>query len=632
MKWDTFFASVKTETQRVAKSHGVQQTPGMDLYFGATGDARVLGDLDHIEIVILLVPDYEERLRLLGARQDVLTILGLGYLFSESCVFTILMENPDPMEQFMYRNQTCVYYKPTASNFRLACQNAVATGKSMAIFALGHGLVVRGKDGYVDQEIVFGKEDVGQEHAINGRYMGALIQSFKGRVLLVFVDGCMLGGFPDRHEVEKPDSRGTHANAYDPTGNQLDSILSRNLTASVVGREGFESLQPRVQPLVHEKVPDTVTPPAPQVIDRKFDTMGFAEKLCKKAVKYSGILWNGLEAGLAMVDQGTLYTCLGWTGVVILAACCISFIAACAVAMCFMMHDPIRRLGPVVIVTALATLAPYACDPEVFQELLPFEGAVVTAGFNLCVAAVSMLVYTMMNYDNLKAEGKRSNVLFWSLGFVSQTKKLFAIGVGFYFFDQGPTVQQTVKIRANGTESFVVYHPINQEQNRCFVPGPLGSEQQYVLKTNSSFGQPVLGGLVADFTCDHDIFLKCVAERTGRRAENILHISFMHNQYLLDMMHFRNDARYIQTLLKGEDPALAEMLRREGSRKASRGVWPLRLEEVVSQADEKTYLELVATPFFSFVTTATALASNSLSFVSERMQGLASELAGRMRR
>jgi hypothetical protein len=666
--WNAFFTEVKSRTNELAARHHREQTPAMDLYFGTSGNENVLAFLQDLECVMVVCPHYEDELKLPGSQKDVIHyMVEIGYSCHRRCKVVLLMDNPpEDVEDLLHSEQEFCRENATQHNFRKITEEMLVSGKSMGIFAVGHGLTVRGKDGYVDQEYVIGGSAVGLESAINGRYMGQVISSFFGSNLLIVFDGCKVGGLPDTYEVSH---EGSVISRNVPNTESVLSTMDTRLRTTMKTNLFMSVLQPLVpanaplvsqfensdtgssdgsQPGIPSAVPlheitaveaglitDNSSAPVLQatieteadddVNDRGLD-VNFLDAqyrqqfenirdLIMKGVGLTGKAWSNFEGLSGLYYGESLPTLLGLSVLSTLVLVGISFLSALFLCVCYVLENSVSTLGPVVLMTALATLWPYVCDPVVLQNWMPFEGAFAAAAWNLCFAMGVMVTYVLMNYDRLRALEKIKKVMGWSLGYIAQSKKLFVVGLSIYFFDQGPTVQQTMKIRVGGVESFVLYYPMNwvNGSHVCTIPVS-NNGQVYFLRKNSTFNKKVIGGYEADFTCDFQVFKNRVAKRSLRQIENLVYLSFLEGQYVLNLTDIQTGNPYLQNILKeAAVPSEGEMPDPVNPKQHVQ--WPIRIENVVGQADKKTYLEWAAMPVMSFVSKSTALASTGLTFV-----------------
>jgi hypothetical protein len=155
------------------------------------------------------------------------------------------------------------------------------------------------------------------------------------------------------------------------------------------------------------------------------------------------------------------------------------------------------------------------------------------------------------------------------------------------------------------------YVTLAMESHVCTIPVS-DKGQVYFLRKNSTLNKKVIGGYEADFTCDFQVFKNRVAKRSLRQIENLVYLSFLEGQYVLNLTDIQMGNPYLQKILKeAAVPPEGEMPDPVNPKQHVQ--WPIRIENVVGQADKKTYLEWAAMPVMSFVSKSTALASTGLT-------------------
>jgi len=329
-----------------------------------------------------------------------------------------------------------------------------------------------------------------------------------------------------------------------------------------------------------------------------------------KGVRYAGELWNSIEAGLVFFCGTTFKNILGPVALLSVAFLGITFFSGMMLYLHYVMRNPISTLTPVFLVMVLTTLGPYLCDPEFVQHWLSYDSSFVWCTWTFLVSLLTVLFFVMVNYDRLKTLDNVKKFMSWSVGYLKHSKTLFAMGVNMYFYDKGSTVQQTMKIRVGGVESFVLYYPLRKLNNGskiCAIPAPKNGK--YVVLWDrtaySMLDREVNNGLQADFTCNYDVFRLRVALRSKNNPDNLATLSFLEGQRVLNLTDFHADTEYIQQLLKsGSDFAgnadLMDAIKTTSAWKS--GSWAEAFEGAVTgKKHNRTWLEWAAMPWLAFV-------------------------------
>jgi hypothetical protein len=663
------FDKIKSRTQGIARRYGKRQTPTLLAPSGGSSEIGFFSVLKCIDFVVILVLHYLGEMALHGARKDAMSLLKIigNHFHGNSKIWLLMEDAPEEADTYLDVRQTLLVGTPTKAKFRRVIEEGIKSEKNMGIFVFAHLIEVIYNDGREDEEIYFPPSACDEHVSIDGRFIADVGNRFRGSYLVSWTDGCKAGGFPDANDFTKPMvNRGVYD---DQRLVYLRDKALRNISRSQLVATQFELAKrpPSDLPLSVEAVlqaqqafgspssardqrdnvstgtiacdgntaanaipsisiaGETIKPAPAQLVKRGAPSVFSVVRqwletatmldYYKNGVKFAGEICNYGEAIVGMFFKTDLRVLLGASTLLCIGLMFLSCVAATMLVLCFIGRHPIRTLGPAVIVTALTTLVPYLCDVGVLQMWVPFDKAFPVACWTFLVSLSTVIVCVMMNFDNLRWFERLRRNLGVSLALLMQARNLLLLGVHMHYFDQGPAIQQTMKIRVGGVDSYVVYYPMYLTKKGslvCRVPGP--DKKAYWLQNNSTFNQRVQGGEVADYTCQYKVFQDRVAQRAENKYENLHTLSFLEGQYVLNLTEVRQDIPYLQELVKGGgDPIVAEMLKpQDGSQFAN---WSIPQGDPEVLANNMTYLEWAAMPWMAFVRRSVALASTVHSVV-----------------
>ena len=601
---EDFWYDVTREVQAKAESAGVKQTPKLTCLFEATTNAECSWIFQCLDLVIVVCPEYEGRFVLEGAKKDVeLLMSNAGRVFGRSCHFVLMMK--EPAQCRLGSRQTMEVVTPTQAELFQQLSQAVEGGKNPGLFLFGHGSKQR-VNGRVDEYIVFPDERSDVKGRLTGKKIAQLTESFKtnpqSQVMVVFNDLCYGYGMPglddfstdvsaisralppETDELEHVLRQALYVGADKVTQHVMDCLRPDQVTCAASVASGSPSAPLAVYPGTPMGTP-TVSHLGKEVVDRGLmedaknavpnvvdaQKLEAVKKICKRIGNFLPWFWNTLEGFLQGTFGASLAAILG--PVVGLSMLCLG-VAGLACTMVYLgivMRYPVRTLGPVLLSVLFTTALPYLCNPNNMQAWLPAHTAFSMGVHAFVLSMVTMTFMIIVNSDRIMQWENVNRCGKWAMGMVGHSQGLLIIAVHLHFLGQGPTIQQTMRIRTNGAASFVVFFPMKTLVNGtrvCGIPSP-ADKGVHLLKVETAYSmleRDVGDGQKADFTCNYDVFLMRVAERSENKGENLETLAFREGRHVVNLTYVREITGHVQRLLNiggavPKDDALLAQLR-----------------------------------------------------------------------
>ena len=544
-----------TVTKTVSARQGEKQTP-KELYLGGAKNTDLMKPLVvQTQRVVVIVPSYGGDMDLPGAKTGAQHFLvnAAPYSFSETCKFDFMIDSKlvlpehDLANSFDFESRVA-FHGCTQSSVRAKLEEVVDSGANAMVLFYCHGQFDNN-----DQYVYF--EAGAESERITGKYIAQLISRLKGGTLVLIVDMCLAGGFPDRGDllevamvprtVEADTSPQAESSAMVPVLSELcDRLAAKthmdvkgckiSMSVSVESREGESvallnmSKDGETRTLNFSSGTLAVLPSAPAPegdLNPRSVAMASATMLAGVTTLLNSLTaaWSvgsaamvGLPAFFAANAPTLICVPLIAAGIVL----AISALVAFGFYFCFIRRRYAQVLSPVILTALISAAAQYLCGAELLKEWFAPDTVLGAMRGSFVVSLVTILVAIALNWRSIR----RSEVMMLVFKSVVEQSadcmQLAMLLVHTYFVGGGQNYSQTMHLKVGGIDHHVLYRPrvISNRTGKltCGFKGPSGQyfklfEDTHFTSFNETFG----------VTCDHGVFRALVSKYSRGEADSL---------------------------------------------------------------------------------------------------------------